>query len=116
MHELSIADALVRQVQAVVMKERAARAVSVAVDVGSLSGVDPEALSAAFPLVAEGLPEVACAALQVNFIAATAVCGDCGDRHEDSMAPACPKCGSAHLVFSGGRDLTLRSVELDFDD
>jgi hydrogenase nickel incorporation protein HypA/HybF len=116
MHELSIAEALARQVESVVAKERAARAVSVAIDVGSLSGVDPEALSAAFPLVAEGLPAVAGATLQVNFMPATAVCGDCGAGHEDPMALACPKCGSARLVCSGGRDLTLRSVELEFDD
>ena len=54
MHELSIAAALVEQVDTIIAKEHAYAATRVTVTVGGLSGVCPEALELAFPVAAEG--------------------------------------------------------------
>ena len=54
MHELSIARALVDEVEKIAVAERAQRVVSLTVQVGALSGVDPHALEWAFPVAAEG--------------------------------------------------------------
>lgn len=115
MHELSIADALVRQVEGIAAREGATKALSITVEVGARSGVDPDALSAAFPFVAENSPVTDKAILQIVANPATVICGDCGTQQEESAATACGKCGSANLAFSGGQDLTLRSVELEFE-
>lgn len=114
MHELSIADALVKQVEALVAREGAVRALSVVVEVGSRSGVDPDALSAAFPFVAEMSTPVAGAGLEVRSPQGVTVCADCGAPQDDAGLAVCAKCGSAALERTGSRDLTLRSVELEF--
>ena len=56
MHELSMALALVEQVRNIARRESAACVRSVTVRVGSLSGVDPEALAFCFPLAAKDTP------------------------------------------------------------
>lgn len=114
MHELSIAEALVKQVEAIVVREGATKVLSITVEVGALSGVDPDALATAFPFVAENSPATGKATLQIVTSPATVICGDCGTQQEESAATACGKCGSANLAFNGGRDLTFRSVELEF--
>jgi hydrogenase nickel incorporation protein HypA/HybF len=115
MHELSIADALVKQVEGIVTREGASRTTAITVEVGALSGVDPDALSAAFPFVAEASPAVSQATLQIIQIPATAVCLDCGGSLDILEAPVCPRCGSTRLSAAEGRALNLRSVELEFD-
>lgn len=115
MHELSIADALVKQVEGIVAREGAARAISITVEVGAFSGVDPDALSAAFPFVAEDSPVVGKATLKIIATPASVKCRECGANHEDATLVACVKCGSANLTFNGRRDLTFRNVELEFE-
>jgi hydrogenase nickel incorporation protein HypA/HybF len=115
MHELSRADALVKQVEDLVAREGAQRAVSITVEMGAFSGVDPDALSAAFPFVAEASATVARAVLIVKALPGDVTCEDCGKRQEDLSAVACTSCGSNRLRCAGGRDLTLRSVEMEFE-
>ncbi len=115
MHELSIADALVKQVEGIVAKEGATRVTSITVEIGALSGVDPDALSAAFPFVAETSPAIDKATLQIVAIPASVICQDCNAPQEATELRVCVKCGSTRISIGEGRVLTLRSVELEFD-
>jgi hydrogenase nickel incorporation protein HypA/HybF len=113
MHELSIATALVEQVQAAVSSEDGARVVRVTVRVGALSGVDPEALNLAFPIACEGTV-VEGAELAIEHVSAEVECRSCGSR----TAPpfpffACESCGSVEVEIASGRDLLLQSVEIE---
>ena len=113
MHELSIAAALVEQVGAVVTEHDAGRARRVAVRIGSLSGVDPEALRMAFPVAAEG---TACgnAELEIEFVAASILCRACGaETAPDIPFAVCERCGSTDVDVRGGADLLLTRVEMD---
>jgi hydrogenase nickel incorporation protein HypA/HybF len=113
MHELSIAHALVKQVEDLVTREGALRAVAVTVEVGAMSGVDPEALAAAFPFASEDSPVVSKAELRLVKVPALAVCGDCGVQTSEIGLLACSACGSPRLKVGAGRSLNLLNVEIE---
>jgi hydrogenase nickel incorporation protein HypA/HybF len=113
MHELSIAMALVEQVQTVAEREKADAVLRVSVTIGGLSGVNPEALEMAFPIAAENT----CAAgarLEVTFTPARVHCRSCG-RESSPEFPilVCEACGSTDAEILGGRELMLTTVEID---
>jgi len=116
MHELSVALALLEQVEAVAERNRAERVSRVTVTVGALSGVDPAALRLAFPVAAE---ETRAAAARLDIVdqPARARCRDCGHESAPEFPLAvCAACGSTDAEILGGRDLVLTSVELDTAD
>ena len=116
MHELSIALAIVEQVAPIAREHRARRVLSVTVSVGRLSGVDGDSLSLAFPLAAEDTV-AAGARLVVEAVPARARCRACGREFEpDFVALVCEGCGSPDVEISGGRDLLLKSVEIDEEE
>jgi hydrogenase nickel incorporation protein HypA/HybF len=113
MHELSIAEALVRQVARAAQKEKAARVARIVVRIGTFSGVDPDALRAAFAITRESEESTRKSRLSMKTIKAKAKCSACGAiSRPDFPAFACPRCGSDSLTFDGGRDLAIESVEL----
>lgn len=116
MHELSIAQALIEQVEAAAAKEHALRVVRVVITVGALSGVDPEALRSLFPLVAEGTV-TAEAELVIEQVATRVRCRACGQETpaEESFS-GCAVCGSKDVEVSAGRELNIKSVELEVDE
>ena len=115
MHELSIAVALVEQIEAVVSRESALRATKVAIAVGALSGVDAEALRSLFPLVSEGTKAEG-AELRVDAVAARVRCRVCGSESEAKPHfVSCGACGSPDVELVAGRELNITSVEV-FDE
>ncbi len=116
MHELSIAQALVEQVERAVLAEGALRANTVTIAVGALSGADPEALKAALPLVAEGTVAEG-AELVVEVVPARVRCSACGvESVAESYFVGCSACGSREVELVSGRELHLRSVEMEVED
>jgi len=116
MHELSIALALVEQVETVVKNENASRATKVMIAVGVLSGVEPEALLGVFPLVAEGTVAEG-AELVIERVAARVRCRACGHASPtDIYSMGCAQCGSRDVELTAGRELHIQSVELMTDE
>ena len=116
MHELSIAQALVEQVEAIAAKEQATRVARVVLTVGALSGADPEALRGAFPLVAEGTLADG-AELVVEPVPARVRCRACG--HESSAGDyfiGCAQCSSRDVELISGRELNIKSIEIVVDE
>ena len=113
MHELSVAVALVEQVEEVIRKEGGSRALSVSVSVGALSGVNREALELAFPVACEST-SVAGARLEITAVAARVKCGTCSEETSPEFPFfACEKCGSTEVEVIAGRELLLMAVEID---
>lgn len=113
MHELSIAEALIEQVEASLGCNQAAAIHSVRVAIGELSGVSPEALETAFPLAAEGT-RLAGAVLVIERIQAVGSCDGC--RRESSLEfpfPVCSHCGSTDMKVLRGREMDLVSVDIE---
>lgn len=116
MHELSIAVALVEQVEKVVANEHATRASKVVIAVGALSGVEAEALLGVFPLVADGTTADG-AELVVLPVAARVRCHACGEESAaDRYFMACSQCGSRDVELSAGRELNITSVDVFIDE
>lgn len=113
MHELSIAQSVVDQVTDAARKEKAVRVVTITLAIGALSGVERESLEFAFPLAAEGTL-AADAHLVIEEVPARLTCRAC-HAETDFEVPmvACSKCGSGDIEVSGGRDLIIKSVELE---
>lgn len=112
MHELSIAESLIEQVRQVAEREHADRVARITVDVGPLSGVDPQALETAFPVAAEHTVAEH-AELAIECTGATATCRACSHTFTPQLPLCpCPQCGSLDADIDGGRDLLLKAVEL----
>lgn len=113
MHELSIGQALLEQVEAVAVKEEASAVVRIVIVVGALSGVDPDALRAVFPLVAEETVAEG-AELIIEQVDASVKCCDCGEISKaDESFRGCPNCGSKNVELVAGRELNIKAVEVE---
>jgi hydrogenase nickel incorporation protein HypA/HybF len=106
MHELSIACAVVELVAEAAQGRRVHR---VALDIGKLSGVVPDAIAFCFPEVARGTPAEA-ARLDIREIDGRACCEVCdGEFAVADLLAACP-CGSIRWRTVAGDELNLNSV------
>ncbi|WP_041432481.1 hydrogenase maturation nickel metallochaperone HypA [Thiobacillus denitrificans] len=113
MHELSIAQALVEQVEAVIRTHHALRASLIRVRVGPLAGVVPELLAHAFPLAAAG-SRMEHAELALVKAPVRVLCERCGAESEAAMNRLlCAECGDWHTRIVSGDELLLESVELE---
>lgn len=115
MHEMSIAESMVGQLEAIAATEGAGRILAITVHVGALSGVDPEALLSAFPLAAEDTIADG-AQLRIQSVSATVHCDQCNaDSEPPDVFPVCGHCGSTEVSITGGYDLTIVRVEFTAD-
>ncbi|MEN8764093.1 MAG: hydrogenase maturation nickel metallochaperone HypA [Thiogranum sp.] len=111
MHELSICQALIDQVEALAREQRARRVLLLVVGVGPLSGVEARLLKQAYPVAAAGtLAEGA--ELDIEDCPVRVHCRTCG---EDSDATAnrllCAFCGDWQTDLVSGDELVLTRVE-----
>jgi hydrogenase nickel incorporation protein HypA/HybF len=115
MHELSVAQALVDQVERIVHEQHAARATAIRVRIGALSGVVPELLASAFPLAAAGTA-AAPATLDLREAPIRIRCQACGAEGEAvANRLLCAACGDWHTQVISGDELILESVELEMN-
>ena len=110
MHELSIAQAVVR----IAGEHAAGRRVSaVCVKVGHLRQVVPSALEFAFELLVDGT-ELEGAELQIESVPAAGVCRDCGAATRLPAFPVrCARCGAPNVEITEGEELLVDSLVLD---
>lgn len=112
MHELSVCQALIGQVQDVVREHRAAAVKTVNVRIGPLSGVEPDLLAQAFPLAAAGTVAEA-ARLVIESLPIRVRCEKCGaETAAAANRLVCGACGDWHTRLVSGDEMLLASVEL----
>src|SRR5512141_1978884 len=102
MHELSIVQALIDQVEQEVGGSGAAgRVVRLDLVIGRLSGVSVDSIRFGFEVLSPGTLLEA-ARLEIDEPRAECVCRDCGRRTVvDELQMACPVCGSAATTIEG---------------
>jgi hydrogenase nickel incorporation protein HypA/HybF len=113
-HELSIVQALLEQVQAEVTSSgHAGRVVSLRLVIGRLSGVHADSIRFGFELLSPGSIAEG-AALQIDEPRARCRCHAClAEQDIEELVVSCPACGGADIVIGGGQDLLLQSIELE---
>ncbi len=115
MHELSICQALVAQVEGIAC-ERAARVREVHVGIGPLSGVEGRLLADAYPLAAAGTAAEG-SALTIETAPVRVRCRLCGA--ESDATPnrlVCASCGDWRTDLISGDEMLLLRVILETDD
>jgi len=112
MHEMSIAESILDIVRQHVPPARVPEVTAVRVRIGSLSGVVAESLAFCFEALVTDTP-LGGARLDIERVATTCACGDCGHRFEpEALIFLCPSCGSGRTRLESGADLQVVHVEL----
>ena len=110
MHELSIADAVLRIALAHAQDRRIE---AIELKVGHLRQVVPDALAFAFTLVAEGT-DAEGAELLLEEVPAAGICRACGFESEWSGFPlACAACGGLDVELVRGEELLVDALTME---
>jgi len=113
MHELAICQALIAQVESVAQSENASRVVRIHLEIGPLSGVEPQLLQHAYPLAAAGTV-AADAELIVDTSPVRVSCPSC--ESQTGALPnrlICGVCGDWQVEVTSGDELLLKRLELE---
>jgi hydrogenase nickel incorporation protein HypA/HybF len=113
MHETSLTQSLLSQVERVLAQHRGTAVEEIEVEVGPLSGVEPLLLRAAFERLA---PESASqgAALTIREVPLEAICRSCDAVPfvVESFSFRCPLCGSTSVRTTRGDEFRLLNVTI----
>jgi hydrogenase nickel incorporation protein HypA/HybF len=113
MHELALAEGIVRIVMANLKTEDPSNVSSITVRVGRLSCVSPESLVFCFDAIKNGTP-LSGAELDIVLENAEIECLDCGARSQSEGFPLiCPECFSTSVRIKQGEDLQVDSFVLE---
>ena len=113
MHELGLADAMLKMVDKLVRDENAEKVLAVTISIGDLSGVVPHFMKDAWEAVTDGtlydgVP------LHIETVPGVAKCLDCGREFEvDTKRMRCPDCGGSKLTPVSGRDMTIEEIDVE---
>lgn len=113
MHELSVCQALIGQVESIARAESAARVTAIHLAIGPLSGVEPELLRRAWPLAA-GATIAEDAELLIEESAIRVECSVCGAETEaKANRLLCGECGDWRTRMISGEEMLLTRLELE---
>jgi hydrogenase nickel incorporation protein HypA/HybF len=113
MHEMSLVESIVQLIEDSAAKERFSSVKLVAVEIGRLSSVEPEALAFCFDAATRG--SIADGArLEIHHVPGRAMCLQCGaDVEIENLYDPCPKCGAFGLRVTGGTEMRVKELEVD---
>lgn len=113
MHELSIAEGVLRIVDAEAKKQGFTRVLSLRMKIGEYSGILPDCLREFFPIAARGGPAEG-AELVIEPVPGRFCCLDCG--HEgpvDRREACCGACGSTAIRMVAGRECYVEDMTVE---
>ncbi|MBI3546980.1 MAG: hydrogenase maturation nickel metallochaperone HypA [Gammaproteobacteria bacterium] len=112
MHELSVCQALIRQIEIIAEEQHAVDVKTVYLRIGPLSGIEPALLAQAYPLASAGSVAFG-AELRIEIAAVRVRCQHC--HAETEVLPnrlICGECGDWHTQLIGGDEMLLTRIEL----
>ena len=113
MHELGITKSIVEIAEQAAKDQQASVIRSVTVEIGSLSGVVPEALEFCFEACCSGTM-LQGAKLLIERIPARARCQKCAREFPlEELLACCPECDSAASELISGEELRIKEMEVD---
>lgn len=112
MHELSVCQALIREVEALAREHEARLVEQIVVRLGPLSGVEAHLLQQAYPLACAGTVAES-AELVVEVVPIRVECKSCGAETEaKANRLLCGECGDWRTRLVGGDEMVLASVSM----
>lgn len=113
MHELSVCQSMLAQVQNIAAEQQAHAVNSITLRIGPLSGVESQLLRQAFPMASAGTI-AAKADLIVETQPVRVHCLQCGaDSEAEVNRLLCGSCGDYRTQLLSGDELVLASIELE---
>lgn len=113
MHELALAQSVVRIVEEEAALQQVNAVTAVVLEIGALSCVDPHALEFSFQAATRGTIASA-AVLKIKKKTGAARCFECErDVAVQSRTDSCPVCGSNKLIVIGGDEMKVKAVEVN---
>lgn len=110
MHEFSLAQDIIETISRSVC-ENLEKITAVHIDVGEFSGVVVDSLEFGLTVVLED-KNLSHVKININTVAATAVC-ECSHQYQiKDILESCPKCQSFIRKIISGTDVIIRSVEI----
>ena len=90
---------------------------SIALDIGEMTMVVPEAMEFAFEALSDEEPLLDGCELTMNFISPRSRCLDCGHEFDhDRFHLRCPDCDSGATMRLAGREMHIASIEIETPD
>ena len=113
MHELSVCQGLIRQVEKIAAQNNATAVDRILLKVGPLSGVEPDLLKHAFSIAREGtIAEKARLDVETGpVIVSCRVCKGGGEVTVNRLV--CPDCGDWQVDVTEGEEMLLLSLEIE---
>jgi hydrogenase nickel incorporation protein HypA/HybF len=112
MHELSVCQGLLTQVEEIARREEAAHVDVILLRIGPLSGVEPDLLQNAF-IIARAGTVAANAELSIDTLPVRVECTQCGAESEATPNRLlCGQCGDFRTRLLSGDEMLLASIEL----
>jgi hydrogenase nickel incorporation protein HypA/HybF len=113
LHELGITQSIIEIAERTAKQQNAAKIQSVTVEVGSLSGVVPEALEFCYEACSSGTM-LEGSQLLIERIPARARCRNCSCEFPlEELLACCPECDSAASDLLSGEELRIKEMEID---
>ena len=113
MHELSLAEAINKTIVELCQRSRWIRVRHVVLKIGHMRQIDPEVLSFAFNIVANGTVTDG-AELSILELPIVFKCHTCGKETSGEGATfMCLNCGSTDVELLSGMELTIESMEVE---
>ena len=113
MHEMSLAEGVLRIIEDHAKKESFSRVKSVWLEIGALSGVEPEAMRFCFDAVTRGSVAEG-AALEIIAAPGSGWCMQCSETMPmQELYSACPRCGGYQLQVTGGTEMRVKEMEVE---
>lgn len=112
MHELSVCQALLRQVEAIAQQHCSRKVEKIVLHIGPLAGIEQRLLQEAFPIASAGsIAETA--ELDIKTLPIKVRCTHCGSESEAAANRLlCAVCGDWHTQLISGDEMLLASMEM----
>ncbi|MDR2365232.1 MAG: hydrogenase maturation nickel metallochaperone HypA [Zoogloeaceae bacterium] len=113
MHEMSLAEGILRQVEATARREAARRVTRVILEIGALASVEIEALRFCFDAAARDTL-AATAQLEIRVLPGRGWCMLCAQSTPlAALAAPCPRCGSFQVQPVSGMEMRIKEIEIE---
>jgi hydrogenase nickel incorporation protein HypA/HybF len=113
MHELSIALGIVKIAEEESRKASVSKVVSIELEIGSMSGIELDALEFAWPVAVKDTV-LQDADRQIDWVEARARCAECQTEFDvENSFDSCPNCNSYFKDIYRGKELRVKSLEVE---
>jgi hydrogenase nickel incorporation protein HypA/HybF len=112
MHELSVCQALISQVENIVKQHKSTAVDEIIIQIGPLSGIEPELLNNAYSIACRGTVADK-AVLRIETMPITIFCQHCNKQAAVEINKLiCPACGDYRTQLISGDEMILKTVGL----